>query len=387
MPIKYISKQRTLSGFVESPIAQLINVPSLQLCMRCQYCQYWESDRDYNDMITCSSKHKCGLESLLWARMTNGYGQGEIQGKHFTPTTIVRQRKFSEVPRYLQYFTCDLEGYICNRLCQFYPKRIEDDQSVAECANSNNCGQNGSFFRLLEMVRQDLSSLPQFYNYRAPVGYILQYNGQLVPTSIAGTAGWDSNGLFILTGTDGIERRVLLMFTSQPNSGCFLCKHDENPDLYLFDYIAVSYDRIRPTDFVLLNIREDLWSILNDAGITTDAIDNIYKHLTQLSWGTSNRAWVTSNDSFQNFIDLGTNFLVAIDTIDTGEQLIFKFGSSGNTYLMSPFRGLPPAKWRKVKLTAAPSGSYTTITLTSYISSTANWLRQIGVRESLFYDL
>lgn len=387
MPIKYISKQRTLSGYIESPIAQLINVPQLQLCTRCQYCQYWESDRDYHDMMDCSLKHKCGFESLLWARMTNGYGQGEIQGKHFTPTTIVRQRKFSEVPRYLQYFTCDLEGYICNRLCQFYPQRIEDEQSVAECANSNNCGQNGSFFRLLEMVRQDLSSLPQFYNYRAPVGYIMQYNGQLVPTSNAGTAGWNSDGLFILTGTDGIERRVLLMFTIQPNSGCFLCKHADDDRLYLFDYVAVYFDRVQPTDFVLLNIREDLWRILTDAGITSDAVDMIYKNLTQISWGSSNRAWVTSNEGYQNFIDLGTYFLVAIDTIDTDDQLIFKFGSAGNTYLMSPFRDLPPAKWRKVKLSAAPSGSYTTITLTSYNGTTAKWLRQIGVRESLFYDL
>ena len=387
MPIKYISKQRTLSGYVESPIAQLINVPSLQLCTRCQYCEYWESDRNHKDMMTCSSKHKCGLESLLWARMTNGYGQGEIQGKHFTPTTIVRQRKFSEVPRYLQYFTCDLEGYICNRLCQFYPQRIEDDQSVAECANSNNCGQNGSFFRLLEMVRQDLSSLPQFYNYRAPVGYIMQYNGQLVPTSIAGTAGWNSDGLFILTGTDGVERRVLLMFTIQPNSGCFLCKHADDDRLYLFDYIAVYYDRVQPTDFVLLNIREDLWRILTDSGITSDAIDMIYKNLARISWGSSNHAWVTSNNGYQNFIDVGSYFLVAMDTIDTNDQLIFKFGSTGYTYLMSPFRDLPPAKWRKVKLTGAPSGSYTTITLTSYNGIVTKWLRQIGVRESLFYDL
>lgn len=387
MPLKYLGRNRKNDSYMVEPINQLVNVPELQLTQRCQFCAYWEEDRDYSAMRRCIEKNKCGYESLLWAMERNGYDASEIQSDHFTPTSIVRQRKFSEVPRYLQYFTCDLEGYICNRLCQFYPQRIESEQSVAECANSNGCGQNGSFFRLLELFRPDLNNLPTFWGANTPAGYIMQYDGTLVPSSIEGGWGWNPQGLFVLQEDSGVQHRILLMIHDQPNAGCFLIKYDNNPLLYLFRYVAIAYQRVKPTDFVLRSVREDLWAILNSHGITANSIYNICPNLKYITWGSTGHAWVTSNDEYFEFVDQDKAYLVVINTIDTAQRIVYRFGSTGNTYLMSPYKELPPSKWRKVTLGAAPSGDYVIINLTSWSGSSSVWLRDIGVRESLFYDL
>lgn len=387
MAIKFIGKQRTLSGFIESPIAQLINVPQVQGYQRCQYCIYWEQDRFVSDIDNCIIKNKCGYESLLWARLTNGYPGSNINSKHFTPTNIIRQRKLSETPRYLQYFTCDLDGYVCNRLCQFYPQRIQNEQSVAECANSNNCGQNGSFFRLLELVRQDVTNLTQFFGVSVPAPYILQWDGRLVTITGGGTWNWNEEDDYEYTDPNGVKHRILLMFQWSPNSGCFLHRNGDNPDLYLFNRPAVALNIVKDTDFVLMSIQDTLWRFLAVVGFTTDCIDNVFRDLTQLTWGTSNAAYVTSNDSYFEFVDLGQYFLVVINTIDTNQRLVFRFGSVRTTFLMSPFRDLPPSKWRRVSLNNDPTGDYTFVNMTSYNDNAARWLRQIGVRDSLFYEL
>lgn len=387
MPIKYIGRQRTLEGFQESPIAQLVNVPNLQLCQRCQYCHYWEADRNYNDVLACIEKHKCGYESTLWARLTNNYIGAEIQSKHFTPTTIVRQRKLSEVPRYLQYFTCDLDNYICNRLCQFYPKRVESEQSILECANSNGCGMNGSFLRLLEMFRQDISYLPNFFISGTTTGYIMQYNGQLISSNVGGSWKWNKDNLFVHVDTNGMEHRILSMYLNSPTAGHFLYKHDDIPELYLFDYIAVAYQRVLPTDYVLINFLDDLMYKLREQGIPVESIDRVYKDLIKKSTEDQQECWFTSNDSNIEFFAANKYYLVEFVPINIDIQVYVKIGREGNYYLVSPFRNAPPIKWRRVKYKESPRPYGIFIQLLAISDPFTQWLISIGVRESLFYEL
>ena len=53
---------------------------------------------------------------------------------------------------YTQLVMCALEGYRCNRLCQYYPERVQNKRTAAVCARSKGCGYDGSFWNLLQPV-------------------------------------------------------------------------------------------------------------------------------------------------------------------------------------------------------------------------------------------
>lgn len=387
MLLKYINRSRNRGALEANPISQLVNVPQLQQYNRCQFCDYWRAGRTAPQIEDCIERNKCGHESLLWAVMQNDYNGGRIKGEHFTPADIVKLTKINKIPRYVQFFSSDLSGYECNSLCQFYPSRIADEKSIADCANTNACGMNGSFWNILHFHRYDIPLIADFVNTEVPDGYILTYDGSLFPVSNIQSLSVSSDGLFVITDVNNEVHRIINMMSFSPAAGNFLTRLGADSALWLFYTPAVAYQRAERQDLCVISWQDTLFRYLVANGFDTDVFDAVYPDLERLSWSSSVSAWFTSDDAFIVFHPIGDVQLVALEPVGSAGQYVFQLGAATSYYLTAPMGDLPPAKWRKSKLSEALPDTVTVITVTDYNSSVATWLRTIGVRENLFYAL
>lgn len=385
MSIRYLGQRRTLDRYNVSPIAQLINVPQLQGCQRCQFCIYWERNRNIDDYNACSEKNHCSDESLLFAELVNNDGYDKINNAHFSPTAIIKQTKIDNAHRYLQYWTADIQGYECNRLCQFYPSRIADEKSVADCSNTNACGRNGSFYDLLEIADQRLLSLPQFYN-NVPAGlHIMQWNGEDFFVSSYPSLTWDDNGFAVIVDAAGISHHIINMMDISACAGNLLHRDETDPAFWLFDIPAIRHYNLTGTDFVLRYSNEWLYSFLRNAGLPAANFNLVYKDIKYITWGSTNNAWFTSNSSNIYYLANGDNYLVCFQPIGETYKVYCRFGTDGTKFLGANINSYPPSRWRKIERTVAISSNDKIINLTSRTGQMSTWLMSIGVRESLFY--
>lgn len=383
MNFTYLPRQRSLESFTYEPAAQLINVPAMLGAQRCPWCRYFESRRSRDDYFACSYKNGCGSESLIWAVLENSYVRRYGTADHFTPTTICRQHYFDQVPRYVQLISCDIEGYQCNSLCQFYPSRITEDKSIAECSNTRRCGRNGSYFQLLTL-REQIYYKDLIWNKQETTLHTLCYlDGTVIEDDEI--AGWyiDEHQFIRLHTNQETDPYVCCMIPESSACLYVLMAYSENARSYSFSYLA-SEDRAVYYNAVYFNTLDGyLGTYLQSWGMwwyqLMQPVPNIAS--LQISAGVT-LPFSTEADRI-SFITQDNGYLVLFKDLDNNHNYCVQLGSSSEYYLMSPRENKTPSTWKKAKPSSVSPSAYGTITITDFTDDFAQWLQSIGVRQSI----
>lgn len=383
MSVTYLGRNRVLNADPDVPLAQLVNVPELQGCQRCQFCHYYAAGRDYDAYEACSHANRCGDESLLYVRLNNIYAQRPTLSRDFTPTQLFRQRVINDLPRYLQYFTADISGFQCNHLCQFYPNRIASEQTIASCSNTNACGRNGSFFNLLLLQDKRLLTLPDFQSLSYTLGEIPLFNGNVLSGVTIEDLDIDSDQTARLMLSDGTSRVVVLLINDSPIAGNILRFLQTTSNCYCFERAGIAAQSV-PTDSVVILSSDDYAAQWIDLHTSLD--DPFYTQLTNLrllSWGSSRRGWFTTLPDFLDLYPVDDAYLVIFQSVDLHYKMAVRFLTEDGAWLAADRNDPTPSHWRRIKTTGAVPDDVSWVTLTSYNGSWATWLRQSGVRDSV----
>lgn len=368
------------------PYAQLVNVPELQGTLRCRFCRYFEAQRTEDDYYKCRESHRCGYESLLYAPMVNSdVHLTDIDEEHFTPVAITKQHEIDSMKRYLQLWSCDISGYQCCKLCYFYPQRIEKQQTISACANSHDCGQNASFWDLLELKNTLLYEFPYKlypYTYTAKITFLDGTTTEATPVSLSR----DSEGRVLVTLSDGTIARILLVDIYFPSAWCWLRGAWDDPTCFQANLLA---NFPLPTDYPTIILRCDgelLYEWLLDHYVSYKGLIGSLGYVFRHQYATQHYIYLASRRYASNMNADGNNYLISIDDIGDNTSCYFRFNNS-EYYLGATFTEAEPRQWKKIKITGTlPTGTII-INIPSYDSPSANFLRAIGVRDSLFQNL
>lgn len=387
--INYLGRQRTTNFVDLRPIAQLVNVPALQGCQRCPYCWYYEDGRTAAEYNRCSEANKCGLQSLLYALERNiRYSANHIDAK-FTPTPLIRQRAVNEDKRYLQFFSADISGYQCNSLCQYYPKRISSDKSIAECSNTNGCGRDGSFFNLLELVRTELPSLPDFANATLTNTQLMTLDGNILDGLAVDSLSLNDNNYVIAHLSDGNDYNVVSMSQIHPTAWLVLAGYTSDASTWLFRYDVRYFDADYSRCLVILDGQTLLRQELQAIGMASVNWAQRYLYVGNVLLNNNTRVYFVYNTQLVSFVSHDGTYLVCLQPLNSSNRYAIRIGSnSAGTawyYLSSPTRDYTPSSWkRQLHTTDLPDGvNY--INITTPTSSMSQFLMDIGVRQSFFY--
>ena len=368
------------------PYAQLVNVPELQGTLRCRFCRYFEVRRTEDDYYKCIDSHRCGTESLLYAPMVNSdVHLTDIDEEHFTPAAITKQHEIDSMKRYLQLWSCDIAGYQCCKLCYFYPQRIEKQQTISACANSHDCGQNASFWDLLELSNNLLYNFPYKlypYTYTAKITFLDGTTTTATPVSLSR----DSSGRVLVTLSDGTIARILLVDYEYPSAWCWLYGAWDDPTCFQANNLA--YFPL-PTDYPTIILRCDgqlLYEWLIDHYVSYQGLHGSLGYVFRHQYATQHYVYLASRAYNSNMISFTGGYFVTIDDIGENTSVYFKFGNT-DYYLGATFQEAKPSQWKKMKMTGVLPVGTVVITITSYDSVPANFLRAIGVRDSLFQNM
>lgn len=368
------------------PYAQLVNVPELQGTLRCRFCRYFEVRRTEDDYYKCIDSHRCGTESLLYAPMVNSdVHLTDIDEEHFTPAAITKQHEIDSMKRYLQLWSCDISGYQCCKLCYFYPQRIEKQQTISACANSHDCGQNASFWDLLELNNTQLYEFPYKlwpYTYTAKITFIDGITTAATPVSLSR----DSSGRVLVTLSDGTIARILLVDYEYPSAWCWLYGAWDDPTCFQANNLA---NFPLPTDYPTIILRCDgqlLYEWLIDHNVSYQGLHGSLGYVFRHQYATQHYIYLASRAYNSNMISFTGGYFVTIDDIGENTSVYFKFGNT-DYYLGATFQEAKPSQWKKMKMTGDLPVGTVVITITSYDSVPANFLRAIGVRDSLFQNM
>lgn len=384
--VNYLGKIIYNKDAEDQPYAQLVNVPELQGTLRCRFCRYFELNRTEDDYFKCRESHRCGYESLLYAPMVCSDGHlHDIDEEHFTPVAITKQHEIDSMKRYLQLWSCDISGYQCCKLCYFYPQRIEKQQTISACANSHDCGQNASFWDLLELNNNMLYNFPYKlypYTYTAKITFLDGTTTTATPVSLSR----DTYGYVLVTLSDGTIARILLVDIYYPSAWCLLRGAWDDPTCFQAN-ILVNFP-LR-TDYPTIILRCDgelLYEWLLDHYVSYQGLKGSLGYVFRHQYATQHYVYLASRAYNSNMNADGNNYLVSIDDIGENTSVYFKFGNT-DYYLGATFQEAKPSQWKKMKMTGDLPVGTVVITITSYDSVPANFLRAIGVRDSLFQNM
>lgn len=384
--VNYLGKIIYDKDAAPQPYAQLVNVPELQGTLRCRFCRYFEVRRTEDDYYKCQESHRCGSESLLYAPMVNSdVHLTDIDEEHFTPVAITKQHEIDSLKRYLQLWSCDISGYQCCKLCYFYPQRIEKQQTISTCASAHDCGQNASFWDLLELRNTLLYEFPYKlypYTYTAKITFLDGITTAATPVSLS-----IINGDFAcVTLSDNTTAFILLVDYQYPSAWCFLRAPYAEKESWQADRLtAIPAAASRPIAILRLD-HQRLHDFLIDQGLTPEGLKGSLGTILRVyvSEGVycilASRSYTASMNSYSG------GFTVSIDDVTSSHTVYFKFGST-DYYLGATFDEAEPKQWKKIKMTGSLPADAIVITITSYNSTPATFLRAIGVRDSLFQNL
>ena len=384
--INYLGKIIYNKDAEDQPYAQLVNVPELQGTLRCRFCRYFQLNRTEDDYFKCRESHRCGYESLLYAPMVNSdVHLTDIDEEHFTPVAITKQHEIDSMKRYLQLWSCDISGYQCCKLCYFYPQRIEKQQTISACANSHDCGQNASFWDLLELYNNLLYNFPYKlypYTYSAKIKFIDGTTTTATPVSLSR----DTYGYVLVTLSDGTIARILLVDIYYPSAWCLLRGAWDDPTCFQAN-ILVNFPL--QTDYPTIILRCDgelLYEWLLDHYVTYQGLKGSLGYVFRHQYATQHYVYLASRAYNSNMNADGNNYLVSIDDIGENTSCYFRFKTT-EYYLGATFTAAEPRQWKKIKITGTlPTGTIV-ITIPSYNDPSAQFLRAIGVRDSLFQNI
>lgn len=387
MSIKYINRQHTSKGNPGYPCAQLVNVPELEGTLRCRFCVHGMSHDTILDYLACIEKNKCGHESLLYAPLYNSLQAPIVPtSPHFSPAPVIKSVTIDSMTRYIQLWSCDLDGYQCCRLCQFYAARVAADQTISDCSNTHACGRNGSWWDLLQIRDTILYDLPDIYEpIRMPNNYRL-LDGTALNDVTPVTATRQSDNLIMVQMSNGQDYYICNMLNQSPRAWFLLASQYVDPLTWSF-MIPIYWRQLSPSNVImfqspsqalyrfLINYGMDdtqfekpvgtiAW--VNDSTATARLFTQITAGYSQVS--TTNYKFLTINDA-KNYED----FALAI-----GDNL---------TFLTLPYKDATPARATKHKFKTTPTLSVPYIVVTDYDSAIRLLLESLGVRPSVFYNL
>ncbi len=383
MSVTYIGRNRILQGNPDEPLAQLVNVPELQGTQRCQFCHYFQSGRTFDDYEACQRSNRCGDESLLYAVLNNIYAAHPILSRDFTPTQLFRQRAIEYVPRYLQYFTADIPGYQCNHLCQFYPNRIANEETIATCSNTNACGRNGSFFNLLTLKDKRTLSLTDFQTDFYSPSDIPLFNGDVIQGVTVEDFDVDAGQTARLLLSDGSSRVVLCFIPDSPLAGNILRFLQTTTSVFCFERLGIASESIHDDCIVILSSDDYVATWLANHVTLDDLFYSPLTNLRLLSWASSRQGWFTTYPDFIDFVAIDNGWLVVFNSVDYRYRMAVRFLTSDGQVLMSDRKVFDPKAWRRLKTASTIPGDISFVTLTSYNGSWAAWLKACGVRDTV----
>lgn len=386
MEIKYINRQRSDFNDPYTPCWQLVNVPALQGTQRCHFCKYYEWDRTFVQYQECSEKNKCGEESLLWPWLASAKGRNpEPTEAHFSPTPVIKSLKIDNMTRYIQLWSCDLEGYQCCRLCQFYPSRIESDQSIADCSNSHACGRNGSWWDLLTIASEELPLVPSFLNTQLPDNQFYTMDGVLHTATLSRLVV-PAEGYVQAEMSDG-NTYYLLNVLPNSSAAWWVCMipfndvatiyfgspyHFEGPDWRL---LMVLNRADHPVMQALVSLGMPQFNVTNAVGV-----------LYPVTAGDSALWYFTANNYRRSYYTYNNRFLVRLGPIAGNKRFYIKFGATNN-YLACYNSDDPPSKWSRLEFSGYTSPELQTIVLHTRSDEMVQFLLELGCRETLFHTL
>lgn len=368
------------------PYAQLVNVPSLEGTLRCRFCRYFVNRRSEDDYYKCREDHRCGEESIFYAPMVNSKRYNHsFDNNHFSPAHITKQHEIDSMKRYLQLWSCDISGFQCCKLCYFYPQRIEKQQTISACANSHDCGQNASYWDLLELRNTILYNFPYTvwpYTYTAKVTFLDGHTTTATPVSLSR----DSSGRAIVTLSDGTTSEILLVDFQFPSAWCYLRAPYAEKESWQADMLA-DLPISNPSTLIILRCDGSrLYEFLIDQGVQPRGLTANLGTLLRVYLGDGVYCILASRLYTADMHSYTGGFTVSIDDVTSGYTVYFKFGTS-DYYLGASFAAAEPKQWKKVKVTGDWPVGTTIVTIHSYNSESASFLRAIGVRDSLFQNL
>ena len=384
MSFTYLPRQRSLKNLQYNPSAQLVNVPGLYGSQRCPFCHYFQLYRDTPDYRTCQSEHGCGDESLVWAVMRNSYQRRYAEDDHFTPTAIIRQHYFDQVPRYVQLISCDIEGYECNSLCQFYPSRVSEDKSIADCSNTRRCGRNGSFFSLLTVQNTQLYNIPDWFDIAAKDGKFLMLDGSLKGTTPIDSFVYDNSGFVYLVDSAGNRFLFANLSLNEGISGYVLYALFNNPMTWSFR-IPVTDPRVDWSNCAILRHSDDATrGLLEEEGMDPEFIYHPIVSPRLLPVTTNVNAWFTLSEVDIEFKQEDFGFVVVFLRRTTRAKYILQLGTGSNRYLYAAREDIKPASWHKSTTQNISLTGYNVITVASFNDPWAIWLQENGVSSTVF---
>lgn len=383
MAVKYLGRKVNVKGVTNSPCAQLVNVPELQRNQRCIYCHYWQSERTTEQVEKCILSHNCGVESLLYAPLINSQYAAPIpDDDHFSPSPLVYQTEIDSQKRYLQLWSCDIQGYQCCKLCHFYPERIEKQQTIAACSNSHNCGQNASWFDLLQIRDTILYSMPA-YNEIPPADNQIVFLDGTVRTIYLGDIYYDAGGLALAHLSDDSYAYIMNFVDWQPGCGALLATPWDVPYTWSF---KATYNLRRTYDrpiALIRSIRDQIGQMLIAKGLSETALHGSLGYQFSHRIDASTRVYFAERQYTVMFRSVLGKLLPSVFEMTGYEGYHFRFGST-NWYLTSPYMNAPPSKWQRAEINPDEMAEYPIISIPDANSVVAKFLLSIGVRDSLF---
>ena len=386
MSVKYINRKRSIKDDPYAPCAQLVNVPELQGTLRCKYCKYKGYDRTQSDYEACVAAHDCGEESLLWAELNNSkLNDTPPISEHFSPSPVVKSLGIDNMTRYIQLWSCDLQGYECCRLCQFYAARVAADQSISECSNTHACGRNGSWWDLLTLSWTELTQLPDFLTKQADDSHFYTMDGVLhsgTPLAILHSAQDytqvrmnDGNTYFIVNLIPNSTAAWYVPYSEYAGPESINFGSPFNFDDFHVEQVIMLTRTTHPIAQALVNVGMPRVNLLNYIGA-----------LYQVTASDNKTYYFTKNNWSSRVYNKGTRWLVCIYDVLESETFYVRFGVT-NYYLGVYNRPSKPSEWSRMEFTdGLPSGAVY-VTITKRTDPMVEFLLAIGCRKSIFNTL
>lgn len=385
MSIKYLGKLRPIDFQYSPSYVQMVNVPELNEHMRCAFCHYFKEGRTSREFFDCSDKRKCGMESLLFMPMDNISERKPNIINDFTLTPVTKQLTIGDNKRYLQLFSSDVQGYECNQLCQYYPSRIANEQSVAECANSHVCSRNGSFWDLLTPKYPNLATYPNLRSDIIDENTFVTLDGQVIKGVELDSIYVDENHYPKAVLSDDSSWFVVNMYWDSPMCGQVLfARRDSEPKLWEWSRNIVNSEDASHS-LIITDDNQPITQMLIDYGYPDYNLYRPLKNLQLVRVSSSGSSWFVNEDSYFEQVVTSSYRIIVITSYLNGYKYVISFGDQAQTYLGTKFSDDPPSKWARVSPADFAPTDYRVITLNSYDDQMAQWLMTIGVRQSLFF--
>lgn len=385
MNLKYLGKIRSGFESLYGEYAQLVNFPNLESRQRCLFCAYYEDYRVNHTFNECSGKHGCLGQSLIFAILKDCQGESWFKAQDFTPTATTKQTAIDNVKRYLRLFSCDLQGYECASVCQYYASRVASEKSIAECASNNACGRNGSFWFLFTLQNKYFNLIPAINNWDFQAHPLIQMDGTILDDIDITQCTITVDNFVYLDDGAGHRYRILNMLKYSDGAGCALyCPYENDPRLWIWESYT-NTGGILGTEVIVVNDTDPLYQMLIAAGMPADNIEYPLKNLTQVEISSSLTEYFTTDVYHTSKYNFGDYQIAYFVSRTTGNKYFVRFGVNSGNWLARYVGQGTESEYRRHKLNFSVPTGYRVIDITDYYDDMASFLRKWGVRDSVFY--